>query len=67
MLQMMPAGGQGQQGGPQGMQVDEQQRPAHLEMNPDGTAKNPAALMAHIKGNAPILASIEENNPRLAK
>ncbi|KIZ00728.1 hypothetical protein MNEG_7230, partial [Monoraphidium neglectum] len=58
--------GQGQQ---QQRQQQQQQQRADpmLDLNPDGTAKSPAAFIQALKGNAAQLAALQAHNPALAR
>lgn len=38
-----------------------------MAFNPDGSAQNPVAAMAQLRGDQRMLAQLEEGNPRLAK
>ena len=63
MLQLLPQ--QQQQGGQQQQQPGQDSNP--MAFNDDGSSKNPAALMAALRGDPRQLSAIEESNPPLAK
>lgn len=72
VLQMVPAQAMqqmasGQQGGAVGGRAGGSDEGNIGKMNPDGSAENPIVLMQQIKSNAHMLASLQENNPPLAK
>ncbi len=66
MVELMSNGG----GGPQQQQQQQQQQQRHdpvLDVNADGSAKNPAALMSRIRSNPEQMRALEVNSQRLAK
>jgi hypothetical protein len=80
MLMLLPAGGGGGGGGAarggqaqaqgQGQaqqQAGQQRADPSTELNPDGTAKAPAAFIQTIKGNAAQMAALAQTAPGLAK
>jgi hypothetical protein len=68
VIQLLPSEAlQGQQGQGAGASSGNQDRGLQMELNHDGSAKNPAKLMEQIRGNAHLLSSLRQNNPDLAK
>jgi hypothetical protein len=64
ILQLMPSNQQQQQ-------QQQQQRPrpgdAAMELNADGSAMNPAALMASLRSDPQKMLALESNSPFIAK
>ena len=63
MLQLIPQ----QQMGGQPTQPQQQGPNSHLEMNADGSSKNPAGLISYIRNNPQQMLHLEQSNPPLAK
>ena len=55
MLQLIP------------QQQQQQQGPDPMDLNMDGSSKNPAGLISYIRNNPQQMSSLEQNNPPLAK